>query len=94
MLTSKSVIEPLFTENSIIENWNVSPTTLKEAIRKGELPGFYDNGKFATQASFVNDWLIKRINMPIFSAVKAETRGRKTTDTHWADQFKASHGNA
>lgn len=54
-------VDPLYGPAEITSLWNISMATLRDAIKSGELPGFYDNGKFATKAHFINEWLELRI---------------------------------
>lgn len=86
-------VDPLYHAAEIMELWNISETTLKDAIKSGELPGFHDNGKFATKARFINEWLESRIKTSkTLTPLSVNKFSKKTNASEW-DKFHRSNRN-
>lgn len=79
-------VDPLYHAPEIVNLWNISKTTLDAAIKSGELPGFHDNGKFATKAHFINEWLESRIKTAKSPAPTPVTKVSQKESSPW-DQF-------
>lgn len=85
-------VDPLYHAPEIMNLWNISKPTLDAAIKSGELPGFHDNGKFATKAHFINEWLELRIKTAKTPGNTSATKVSKESSP-W-DQFlqrKSNH---